>query len=413
MSVTERVRLCGIDLLETLLSTTMSTKETLCRRLDALVLDFFSKLSELDGKKAELESMMAEGFIQLSKTRYNLGSGVGNSIGAVMYDRSHMTATVKVVSEEEIMGEDVKVNGVIEIEEGDDDDEGGTKFRLTSTVNLSSCSSSPSKTISTKSSNNARILEDEPAEGRIGKNTDQKENGERDDIIENCGPLLSSDGLRQRKGGKNCHEGEATSKYSSTSSSTPAAASKAAAAATTEKVDDAIENLGKAVCDLTVSPDGMMELQTMKSPSSNTGSPSPSRSSASTGGSSSPTAASNNDPIRWFGILVPQSLRMSQRRFKSSLDLVVEIANLQLEIGRLQTRFKKLVTRKNALTIVPRGSLKDDSVRPEEIDDEEDTEKTADNDVVALNKSSPVNDSVIQDAVTTDHPLKFIEEDEQ
>ena len=354
--------------------------------------------------------MMAEGFIQLSKTRYNLGSGVGNSIGAVMYDRSHMTATVKVVSEEEIMEEDVEVNGVNEIEKEDDDDEGGTKFRLTSMVNLSSCSSSPSKTTSTKSSN-ARILEDEPAEGRIGKNTDQKENGERDDIIENCGPLLSPDGLRQRKGGKNCQEGEATSKYSSTSSSTPAAASKAAAAATTEKVDDAIENLGKAVCDLTVSPDGMMELQTMKSPSSNTGSPN--RSSASTGGSSSPTAASNNDPIRWFGILVPQSLRMSQRRFKSSLDLVVEIANLQLEIGRLQTRFKKLVTRKNALTIVPRGSLKDDSVRPEEIDDEEDTEKKADNDVVALNKPSPVNDCVIQDAVTTDHPLKFIEDDEQ
>ena len=39
------MRFCGIDLLGTLLSSAMSTKDNLCRRLDALVLDFFSKVS--------------------------------------------------------------------------------------------------------------------------------------------------------------------------------------------------------------------------------------------------------------------------------------------------------------------------------------------------------------------------------
>jgi len=57
-------------------------------------------------------------------------------------------------------------------------------------------------------------------------------------------------------------------------------------------------------------------------------------------------AAAKNDPIRWFGILVPRSLKLSQKKFKSCLDLVVEIANLQLEVDRLQTTFKELARKK-------------------------------------------------------------------
>lgn len=76
----------------------MATDSELCARLDDVVMRFFATLSELDGKKAELEALMSDGFMQLSKSRYDMGSGVGNrSIGAAMYDRANMKATVNVI----------------------------------------------------------------------------------------------------------------------------------------------------------------------------------------------------------------------------------------------------------------------------------------------------------------------------
>lgn len=39
--------------------------------------------------------------------------------------------------------------------------------------------------------------------------------------------------------------------------------------------------------------------------------------------------ASPADPLRWFGLLVPQSLRRSQKCFVNALELVVDVANEQ------------------------------------------------------------------------------------
>lgn len=35
------------------------------------------------------------------------------------------------------------------------------------------------------------------------------------------------------------------------------------------------------------------------------------------------------DPLKWFGILVPQALQSSQKKFQASIDLICECANIQ------------------------------------------------------------------------------------
>ncbi|XP_037512655.1 coiled-coil domain-containing protein 115 [Rhipicephalus sanguineus] len=41
---------------------------------------------------------------------------------------------------------------------------------------------------------------------------------------------------------------------------------------------------------------------------------------------------SPSDPLRWFGVLVPQSLRRSQKYFVSALEVVVDVANEQFRL---------------------------------------------------------------------------------
>ncbi|CAG8734924.1 4133_t:CDS:2 [Cetraspora pellucida] len=48
------------------------------------------------------------------------------------------------------------------------------------------------------------------------------------------------------------------------------------------------------------------------------------------------------DPLRWFGILVPSSLRESQRNFKQSLSGMVNIINLRNEIINKEAEYKML-----------------------------------------------------------------------
>ncbi|KAI8898678.1 hypothetical protein BC833DRAFT_588817 [Globomyces pollinis-pini] len=48
------------------------------------------------------------------------------------------------------------------------------------------------------------------------------------------------------------------------------------------------------------------------------------------------------NPILWFGVLVPQSLKLSQTNFVNSLDLVLNLSNIQLELSQLTDRFNKL-----------------------------------------------------------------------
>ncbi|XP_031848579.1 vacuolar ATPase assembly protein VMA22 [Nomia melanderi] len=54
------------------------------------------------------------------------------------------------------------------------------------------------------------------------------------------------------------------------------------------------------------------------------------------------------DPIKWFGVLVPQSLRIAQKRFQESLFLAVRSANIQAEIVSVLDKLKSLYFLKNA-----------------------------------------------------------------
>ena len=44
------------------------------------------------------------------------------------------------------------------------------------------------------------------------------------------------------------------------------------------------------------------------------------------------------NPLNWFGVLVPNSLRQSQKHFMKSTELAVEATNLQNEIGAIIAR---------------------------------------------------------------------------
>jgi hypothetical protein len=58
----------------------------------------------------------------------------------------------------------------------------------------------------------------------------------------------------------------------------------------------------------------------------------------------------SNDPLRWFGVLVPPALRASQASFVSAVEgPVAELSNLlkelkqtEIEIGRMRKQIKKL-----------------------------------------------------------------------
>ncbi|XP_034174858.2 vacuolar ATPase assembly protein VMA22 [Osmia lignaria lignaria] len=54
------------------------------------------------------------------------------------------------------------------------------------------------------------------------------------------------------------------------------------------------------------------------------------------------------DPIKWFGVLVPQSLRIAQKRFQESLYLAVRAANLQAEITSVLDKLQSLYFLKHA-----------------------------------------------------------------
>ncbi|XP_028047799.1 coiled-coil domain-containing protein 115 [Monomorium pharaonis] len=55
------------------------------------------------------------------------------------------------------------------------------------------------------------------------------------------------------------------------------------------------------------------------------------------------------DPIKWFGVLVPQNLRNSQKRFQDSVNLATKIANVQEELISVLSKLKTLYIQKNSL----------------------------------------------------------------
>ncbi|KAJ1095561.1 hypothetical protein NDU88_000723 [Pleurodeles waltl] len=59
----------------------------------------------------------------------------------------------------------------------------------------------------------------------------------------------------------------------------------------------------------------------------------------------------SQDPLKWFGILVPQSLRRAQNSFKQGLDLAVEVAELQSSIETTRIQYRTLLAKKQLLLI--------------------------------------------------------------
>lgn len=55
------------------------------------------------------------------------------------------------------------------------------------------------------------------------------------------------------------------------------------------------------------------------------------------------------DPVKWFGVLVPQNLRKSQKRFQESIYLAVKIANVQAELTSVLSKLKALHIQKDTL----------------------------------------------------------------
>ncbi|ORX59893.1 hypothetical protein BCR36DRAFT_579339 [Piromyces finnis] len=48
------------------------------------------------------------------------------------------------------------------------------------------------------------------------------------------------------------------------------------------------------------------------------------------------------NPLLWYGVLVPQSLRSSQKDFKNALTSIVELTNLSLKINEKYNEYKEL-----------------------------------------------------------------------
>lgn len=56
-----------------------------------------------------------------------------------------------------------------------------------------------------------------------------------------------------------------------------------------------------------------------------------------------------SDPIKWFGVLVPQNLKNSQKRFQESVYLATKIANIQVQLVSVFSKLKTLYIQKNNL----------------------------------------------------------------
>ncbi|XP_060108393.1 coiled-coil domain-containing protein 115 isoform X2 [Heteronotia binoei] len=55
------------------------------------------------------------------------------------------------------------------------------------------------------------------------------------------------------------------------------------------------------------------------------------------------------DPLTWFGILVPQSLRQAQKTFQEGIRLAAEIASMQSEIETTRRQYRGLLEEKRRL----------------------------------------------------------------
>lgn len=54
------------------------------------------------------------------------------------------------------------------------------------------------------------------------------------------------------------------------------------------------------------------------------------------------------NPIKWFGLLVPQNLKAAQKRFQESVYLATKIANIHCELDSITNKLKALYLLKSA-----------------------------------------------------------------
>ncbi|KAM5146468.1 coiled-coil domain-containing protein 115 isoform 2-T3 [Mantella aurantiaca] len=62
-----------------------------------------------------------------------------------------------------------------------------------------------------------------------------------------------------------------------------------------------------------------------------------------------PRPLPSNDPLRWFGVLVPQSLRHAQSSFRQGILLAAEVASLQSSIDETRKQYRALLADKHQL----------------------------------------------------------------
>ncbi|GLV34485.1 uncharacterized protein CBL_09733 [Carabus blaptoides fortunei] len=55
------------------------------------------------------------------------------------------------------------------------------------------------------------------------------------------------------------------------------------------------------------------------------------------------------DPVNWFGVLVPRDLRLAQRKFQDALDTAVVCANNQIRLHQTGVKIKQLTALKHEL----------------------------------------------------------------
>ncbi|KAL3228071.1 hypothetical protein MRX96_003994 [Rhipicephalus microplus] len=96
------------------------------------------------------------------------------------------------------------------------------------------------------------------------------------------------------------------------------------AIASTEKILQLRESFNELI------ENGLLELARVRYSTGNKSAEEPSTEAAQ---SPSQRPASPSDPLRWFGVLVPQSLRRSQKYFVGALEVVVDVANEQTRLA--------------------------------------------------------------------------------
>ncbi|XP_063792110.1 coiled-coil domain-containing protein 115 [Pseudophryne corroboree] len=62
-----------------------------------------------------------------------------------------------------------------------------------------------------------------------------------------------------------------------------------------------------------------------------------------------PKPPPSHDPLRWFGVLVPQSLRQAQSTFRQGVALSAEVTSLQSSIDETRRQYRTLLARKKEI----------------------------------------------------------------